>query len=83
MAVNIKDLKIPLIQLRISTKTHMMNSKNAFWIEYQSFGTYGATGRHLVERLVSNRALTTLPKIPVLLTNSFQAHHPLSFENRP
>lgn len=69
--VNMQDLKIPLIKLRISTKTHMKNSRNAFWIGYLSFGAEGATGRHLVEELISNFTLTTSPTPWFSLTNTF------------
>lgn len=64
--MNIQDVKIPLIQLRISTKTYVTNSRNAFWVEYLSFGAKEATGRHLVEVLISNCALTA-PEIPWFL----------------
>lgn len=36
--VNTQDLKILLIQLRISTKTHIENTRNALWVEYLSLG---------------------------------------------
>lgn len=59
--VNIQYLEIFLIQLRISAKTHMKNSRSAFWIEYLHFGAERATGRYLVEGIISNYTLTTPP----------------------
>lgn len=61
--VNIQDLKISLIQLKISAKTHMKNSRSAFWVEYLCFGAERATGRYLFEGIISNYTLTT-PPIP-------------------